>query len=129
MMTLKKFRKGKLELPNTKKLNEYKCECGIPVYNANGTSGKASSISEERNTTYKNSHPTVKPTKLMRYLVKLVTPKGGIVLDPFMGSGSTGKACMIEGFNFIGIEKEKEYIKIARARINDAIPKQTRLIK
>lgn len=66
----------------------------------------------------KNSHPTVKPTKLMQYLVKLVTPKGGVVLDPFMGSGSTGKACKLEGFEFIGIEREAEYIEIAKARIN-----------
>ena len=65
----------------------------------------------------KNFHPTVKPTKLMQYLVKLVTPKGGTVLDPFMGSGSTGKACKLEGFVFIGIEREEEYIKIAEARI------------
>jgi site-specific DNA-methyltransferase (adenine-specific) len=70
--------------------------------------------------TTKNNHPTVKPTNLMRYLVKLVTPKGGTVLDPFMGSGSTGKACMIEGFNFIGIEREKEYMDIAEARIKKA---------
>jgi site-specific DNA-methyltransferase (adenine-specific) len=68
----------------------------------------------------KNNHPTVKPTNLMRYLVKLVTPVGGTVLDPFMGSGSTGKACMIEGFNFIGIEREKEYMDIAEARIKNA---------
>lgn len=66
----------------------------------------------------KNSHPTVKPTKLMQYLVKLVTPKGGVVLDPFMGSGSTGKACKLEGFDFIGIELDPEYCKIAEARIN-----------
>lgn len=65
----------------------------------------------------RNSHPTVKPTDLMRYLVRLVTPKGGIVLDPFMGSGSTGKACVLEGMNFIGFEKEKEYYEIAKARI------------
>jgi DNA modification methylase len=68
----------------------------------------------------KNNHPTVKPTNLMRYLVKLVTPVGGTVLDPFMGSGSTGKACMIEGFNFIGIEREQEYMDIAEARIKNA---------
>lgn len=65
----------------------------------------------------KNNHPTVKPTKLMQYLVKLVTPKGGTVLDPFMGSGSTGKACKLEGFDFIGIEREPEYVEIAKARI------------
>jgi site-specific DNA-methyltransferase (adenine-specific) len=65
-----------------------------------------------------NHHPTVKPTNLMRYLCKLVTPPNGIILDPFMGSGSTGKAAVLEGFKFIGIEKEEEYIKIAEARIN-----------
>ena len=71
----------------------------------------------------KNNHPTVKPTELMRYLVRLVTPKGGTVLDPFMGSGSTGKAVACEnnernaGYKFIGIEKETEYCKIAEARI------------
>ena len=66
---------------------------------------------------FKNHHPTVKPIKLMEYLIKLITPKGGIVLDPFMGSGSTGVACAKLGFNFIGIEKEEDYIKIANARI------------
>ena len=67
--------------------------------------------------TGKNTHPTVKPTDLMRYLCRLVTPPNGTVLDPFMGSGSTGKAAMLEGFNFIGIEREAEYIEIAKARI------------
>lgn len=66
----------------------------------------------------RNHHPTVKPTDLMRYLCRLVTPPGGIVLDPFMGSGSTGKACAMEGFRFIGIEREAEYCKIAEARID-----------
>lgn len=64
-----------------------------------------------------NSHPTVKPTDLMAYLCRLVTPPGGTVLDPFMGSGSTGKACMREGFHFIGIEREPEYHAIATVRI------------
>src|SRR5210317_1335271 len=64
-----------------------------------------------------NSHPTVKPTDLMTYLVRLVTPKGGTVLDPFMGSGSTGKASVREGMNFIGIEREDEYMEIAKTRI------------
>lgn len=72
----------------------------------------------ERTTTRANIHPTVKPTDLMRYLCRLVTPPGGIVLDPFMGSGSTGKAARLEGFQFIGIEREAEYLEIARARIN-----------
>ena len=66
----------------------------------------------------KNHHPTVKPTALMRYLCKLVTRAGGTVLDPFCGSGSTGKAAILEGFKFIGIEKDPEYHKIAEARIN-----------
>lgn len=65
-----------------------------------------------------NTHPTVKPTDLMRYLCRLVTPPGGVVLDPFMGSGSTGKAAALEGFRFIGIEREAEYVEIAKARIN-----------
>ena len=65
-----------------------------------------------------NNHPTVKPTDLMRYLVRLVTPPGGLVLDPFMGSGSTGKAAALEGFRFVGCELSEEYIRIARARIS-----------
>ncbi len=68
-----------------------------------------------------NHHPTVKPTDLMRYLCRLVTPPSGIVLDPFMGSGSTGKAAMLEGFAFVGIEREAEYIEIAKARIQSAV--------
>ena len=64
-----------------------------------------------------NSHPTVKPTDLMAYLCKLVTPPGGVVLDPFMGSGSTGKAAVREGFSFIGIEREVEYFQIAEKRV------------
>ena len=69
-----------------------------------------------------NSHPTVKPLKLMKYLCKLITPKGGTVLDPFMGSGSTGIASKDEGFEFIGIEREKEYFEIAEKRINITSP-------
>jgi len=68
-----------------------------------------------------NHHPTVKPTTLMEYLCKLVTPPNGIVLDPFMGSGSTGKAAMYAGFNFIGIEMTEEYLPIAKARIEFAV--------
>jgi len=64
-----------------------------------------------------NHHPTVKPTDLMRYLCRLITPPAGIVLDPFMGSGSTGKAAILEGFDFIGIEQSAEYVEIAKARI------------
>lgn len=71
----------------------------------------------------RNGHPTVKPTDLMRYLCRLITPPGGTILDPFMGSGSTGKAALLEGFNFIGIEKDPAYEAIARARIAAAEPK------
>ena len=69
-----------------------------------------------------NRHPTVKPTALMRYLCRLVTPPGGVVLDPFTGSGSTGKAAVLEGFDFVGIEREAEYVEIAGARIAAAVP-------
>lgn len=69
----------------------------------------------------RNNHPTVKPTTLMKYLVKLVTRKGGKVLDPFMGSGSTGKACMFEHMEFVGIDKTESYLPIADARIQFAI--------
>ena len=67
-----------------------------------------------------NTHPTVKPTELMRYLCRLITPPGGTILDPFTGSGSTGKAAILEGFNFIGIELDPDYITIAQARIDHA---------
>jgi hypothetical protein len=66
-----------------------------------------------------NFHSTVKPIKLMEYLIRLVTPKEGVVLDPFMGSGTTGIAAKNLGFDFIGIEREHEYIKIAKARVGD----------
>ena len=77
---------------------------------------------EERNNADTNTHPTVKPIELMKYLCRLVTPKGGTVLDPFMGSGSTGMAAKNEGFDFIGIEKEKEYFEIAQSRIKVTAP-------
>jgi site-specific DNA-methyltransferase (adenine-specific) len=65
-----------------------------------------------------NLHPTVKPIDLMRWLVRLLTPKGGLVLDPFTGSGSTGAGCVLEGVRFHGIEREPQYVPIARARIS-----------
>lgn len=68
-----------------------------------------------------NVHPTVKPTDLMRYLCRLVTPAGGTVLDPFTGSGSTGKAAVLEGFRFVGCELDEAYLTIAQTRINDAV--------
>jgi len=90
--------------------SEYQCPDG-----ANRVGNKGTSIA-------RNHHPTVKPTALMRYLCRLVTPPGGIVLDPFMGSGSTGKAAVLENFNFIGIEREPEYMKIAKRRIHAVQP-------
>jgi DNA modification methylase len=69
-----------------------------------------------------NGHPTVKPLALMKWLVRLVTPPDGLVLDPFAGSGTTGLACLHEGFRFIGIEKEAEYVEIARARLASYVP-------
>lgn len=82
-----------------------------------GEFNSASTNANER--TNKNFHPTVKPVKLMQYLVRLVTPPNGIVLDPFCGSGTTGIACKLEGFEFVGIEQDPEYSKIAEARIQN----------
>ena len=79
-------------------------------------------VTERFVTKRKNIHPTVKPIELMKYLCRLVTPKGGTVLDPFMGSGSTGMAAVDEGFDFLGIEKEEEYFKIAKNRIDSQSP-------
>jgi site-specific DNA-methyltransferase (adenine-specific) len=85
-----------------------------------GLSSPRSGAGRRREET-RNSHPTVKPTDLMRYLCRLVTPPGGLVLDPFVGSGSTGRGAVLEGFRFVGIEREAEYVAIARARIDAAI--------
>lgn len=68
-----------------------------------------------------NTHPTVKPVQLLRYLVRLVTPPGGMVLDPFAGSGTTGVACALEGFAFVGVEAEKMYVRLAERRIAQAV--------
>jgi DNA modification methylase len=73
-----------------------------------------------------NFHPTVKPTALMCYLIKLVTPPGGTVLDPFTGSGSTGKAALLDGFNFIGVELTEEYLPIIKGRLKAAIKEKER---
>lgn len=82
---------------------------------------KASAFARTTEAPRRNVHPTVKPTELMRYLCRLVTPPGGVVLDPFMGSGSTGKAAVLEGFSFIGVDLEAQYVDIARARIDAAV--------
>lgn len=80
------------------------------VNSASGKYGSEKAISN-------NFHPTVKPVKLMQYLVRMITPPNGTVLDPFAGSGTTGVACKIDGFNFVGLELSEEYAEIARARI------------
>ena len=76
----------------------------------------------ERKTTQRNIHPTVKPVQLMRYLIRLVTPKGGTVLDPFLGSGTTAVAAIEEGVAWIGCEREPEYLEIIEARVEAAQP-------
>ncbi len=96
-----------------------------PLSETYGDSGSAARFfycakASKRDRDEGNNHPTVKPTDLMRYLCRLVTPPDGTVLDPFMGSGSTGKAAVLEGFRFIGIEREEEYCEIAKARIKHA---------
>lgn len=75
-----------------------------------------------------NHHPTVKPLDLMRWLCRLITPPRGVVLDPFAGSGSTGCAAVLEGFSFIGCEREADFVEIARARIAHWTPRQTSLL-
>ena len=92
---------------------EIKEDGSYDTASAGGKYGSVKAVSQ-------NYHPTVKPTALMRYLVRLITPPNGTVLDPFLGSGSTGKACMYEGFNFVGIEMTEEYLPIAQARIEFA---------
>ena len=91
---------------NPSGMNNYSCGCPIQY-------------SKERKAVKPNSnnHPTVKPTALMSYLCRLITPTGGVVLDPYMGSGSTGKAAVREGFSFIGIELDPDYYEICKARV------------
>lgn len=93
-----------LEEKESKTLNEYK----------NPSEGRTASKSGSPK---KNNHPTVKPTALMAYLCRLITPIGGVVLDPYMGSGSTGKAAVQEGFSFVGIELDSDYYEICKARV------------
>ncbi|WP_430444895.1 MAG: DNA-methyltransferase [Pseudomonas piscis] len=100
-----------------------------PLHWSSGDANPGSFQSEGTDKTSQNNHPTVKPTDLMAYLLRLVTPPGGTALDPFMGSGSTGKAAMREGFRFIGCELDEQYAAIARARIEHELakPKQLQL--
>ena len=99
--------------------NQAKAELkrGNVEFNSNKGKGRDERHNHNQVGVSKNNHPTVKPTDLMLYLIRLITPKGGTTLDPFMGSGSTGKAAVRGGFDFVGIEREKEYMEIAEARI------------
>lgn len=91
-------------------------------YSSDGRKKEIENAYQRNKSVAANTHPTVKPVDLMRYLVRLVTPKGGLVLDPFMGSGSTGMGAREEDFRFVGIEKEEEYYEIAKARIKNVKP-------
>lgn len=93
-----------------------------PLNWSSGTKSPGTFQSPNTERAARNNHPTVKPLELMRYLCRLVTPRGGVILDPFMGSGSTGRAAMLEQFHFIGIELSPEYAEIARRRVADAVP-------
>jgi len=113
------------EFPQNRKMNY---ECGF------NDSGNASRFfksiiyqakASKSNRGEGNNHPTVKPVALMEYLIEMVTPKGGTVLDPYMGSGTTGIACKQKGFDFIGMEMDAEYCKIAEARIHNTPAQQT----
>jgi site-specific DNA-methyltransferase (adenine-specific) len=99
-------------------------DAGLEIFRATTvTDGRAKTIDNayQRGATLRrNTHPTVKPTALMRWLCRLVTPKGGHIIDPFLGSGSTGRGAVLEGFTFTGIERESEYAAIARARVIEA---------
>ena len=97
-------------------MEEHKRDTGRKEGNPGGDNPRNRGVHERR-----NHHPTVKPTALMKFLCRLITPPSGTVLDPFMGSGSTGKAAVLEGFGFIGIEQDAEYVDIARARIAHAV--------
>jgi site-specific DNA-methyltransferase (adenine-specific) len=108
---------------------------GLDVFETKQTIGGGGTYNEEAGAKYgsikaegKNFHPTVKPIKLMQYLVKMITPPNGIVLDPFCGSGTTGVACKLDGFQFVGLEQDPEYFRIAEARINNTeVEKETQL--
>lgn len=93
---------------------------GLVMKHADGTD-KANAYAGTSGSPRQNFHPTVKPTDLMRQLVRLVTPPGGIVLDPFTGSGSTGKAAILEGFEFVGVELTEDYLPIIEGRLSHAV--------
>jgi len=108
----------------TAKASRSEREAGLERFESrNVNDGRDTSIDnpyQRGDTQRRNVHPTVKPISLMRWLVRLITPPGGVVLDPFTGSGSTGVAAVLEGARFIGCELSAEYAQLARARIAHA---------
>lgn len=106
---------------NKKDRNEGCEELEQKQYSSDGRQTPIENAYQRNNSVSNNPHPTVKPTDLMRYLIRLVTPENGTVLDPFMGSGSTGKAAMLENKSFIGIELSEEYLNVAEKRIKHII--------
>jgi DNA modification methylase len=104
-------------------LDSFEDKEGGFVFDGNDNNRIKTGSGNIRNNLTKNTHPTVKPTDLMAYLCRLVTPEGGIILDPFCGSGSTGKAAIREGFKFIGVDLDNDYCEIAKARIQNEINK------
>lgn len=99
-------------------------QVGVPCYGDRGGASRffytSKASGEDRARWAGNDHPTVKPTDLMRWLCRLVTPPGGLILDPFMGSGSTGVAAVAEGFRFVGVDIERHHVEIAERRLADA---------
>jgi DNA modification methylase len=93
---------------------------GLPLRKSDQRSATAAGLWEQMEAPKQNFHPTVKPTALMEYLIRLVTPAGGVVLDPFTGSGSTGKAALLNGYRFIGCELTEEYLPIIEGRLKHA---------
>lgn len=106
-----------VELKSTKAIITFQNKDGLNPSVSNASSIEVYHI--EQSTVDKNGHPTLKPINLMTYLCRLITPEGGIVLDPFMGSGSTGISAQLEGFRFVGMEMDEDYFKIATARIEN----------
>jgi len=112
----------------SRKERDYGCDdlpmrsAGEVTFREEGSAGlKSPRAGAGRTEGGKNFHTTVKPIELMRWLIRLVTPPGGTVIDPFLGSGTTGIAAVLEGFNFIGIEKEADYFELASHRVNAAL--------
>jgi site-specific DNA-methyltransferase (adenine-specific) len=107
---------------------DWQAECEAPRGAESGSAARffysPKADAEDRNEglprDMRNTHPTVKPVDLMRWLVRLITPPGGLVLDPFMGSGSTGKAALLDGFDFVGVDLDPKHVAIAEARLRNA---------